>query len=461
MPIYKTQYKDNPIIDILFWVSIVFYIDPGGYLTYYLNGRIFGLHYQFTFVTLAYICFFLRFKNPEILINENKEISGYIWKTLLWFMYYLLIYGWLNTSYVDLPFQFITRGFRVIFQGFIVIPIIYFAIIRLKLFLNLLTWSTIFILLLYVASVITGGEYVPFMSGDRGFLNATRYFMYGYGIIYFLIPLSFAYLFSRYKPNLPVLMGGILVSIMIFISITRRYIVGLFEYYLIILIIFTYIEHGKLFKGIRRVFSLRNIGFFLLFLFVLSLLFSEYLDFAIEAAKESYNVMVYGKTSSGAQDVRMSLFGKVGIVDAIRENFWFGTGFDPAWGTGDGGKNEWEGSDYIFLSAFAMYGLIGLLIFLPFYLIAFKVLRNFISLIRDYRNLIYTHKNLFELPVIIGIAAASEFIKNIIEYPNWFYPIGATGWSPQYFIFFGLLLGSYFTLKYNLQLFAQNSNKNT
>ena len=109
--------------------------------------------------------------------------------------------------------------------------------------------------------------------------------------------------------------------------------------------------------------------------------------------------------------------------------------------TGDGGDNKWEGSDYIFLAAFAMYGIVGLLFFLPFYFIAFKCTKILLKMMRSNYDIFLNYKIEFWIPMIVGIAASAEIIKNVIEYPNWFYPIGAISNSSKYFIFFALLIG--------------------
>lgn len=449
----KYKYGSNHLVDSIFWISIIFYIDPGGFFSFYVDKNILGFHYQVALTAILYLCFFVRFQNWENLIFQNKLVFNYIIKISIWFLYYLLIFGWLNTDLIDNPFGMITKGYRIIFQGIIVIPIIYFSVINLKLFVKILSWTTLIVLVLYIISVLTKIELIPIKIGNRGYIDAIRYSLFGYGLIFFTLTITISYLLSKYKLNYVVLTCGILVIMMIFISISRRGIIGIVEYFIIISMLYSYIWYGKMFKGIKRLFIFGNIGFTILFLLLISLFFSDYLGYGVKSINESINVIFYNETSKGTIDVRMSFFGKTGIVDAIKDNFWFGTGFDPAWNTGDGGKKGWEGSDYIFLSAFAMYGFVGLLIFLPFYIIAFKVIVKFIKTIRYNRAIVLNNKYYFELPIVIGIAASAEFIKNIIEYPNWFYPIGAIAYSPQYFIYFGLLIGSYLSFQNRLLIF--------
>ena len=157
-------------------------------------------------------------------------------------------------------------------------------------------------------------------------------------------------------------------------------------------------------------------------------------------------------------DVRLSLSGKSGIIAAIKENYLFGTGFDPAWFTGDGGKNQWEGADYVFLASFAMYGILGLLLFLPFYIIVVKLITAFLKLTKSHYNYFVNQKETLLL-LVIGLASISEFIRNLIEYPNWYYPVGAIPDRGKYYIYLGLLLGSYYGLKSKAESYIEKKNE--
>jgi len=175
--------------------------------------------------------------------------------------------------------------------------------------------------------------------------------------------------------------------------------------------------------------------------------------------KTYYSVILGENTSAKSDASRMSLTTNIAILNTIKDNFWGGTGYDENWFKGDGGKKQWEGSDYIFLASFAMYGVIGLLLFVPFYFLTVKIIISFLKLMRENLELIYEYKNIFMFPVIIGLATAAEFIKNIIEYPNWFYPIGALTPSAKYFIYFGLLLGSYYFLQKKIYIIKMDEDE--
>ena len=177
----------------------------------------------------------------------------------------------------------------------------------------------------------------------------------------------------------------------------------------------------------------------MLFVFLVS---SDYFKATRLAIYDVYYLVVTGETSGGSVDNRLSLSGKIGIIDAIKESPFFGTGYDPSWFTGDGGENEWEGADYIFLGSLAQFGVVGLILFLPFYIMAIKIIRNLLFVIRANFSYILKESSILRPAVLVGLAASVEFIRNIIEYPNWFFPIATTAYAPRLFIYFGLLLGS-------------------
>ena len=155
----------------------------------------------------------------------------------------------------------------------------------------------------------------------------------------------------------------------------------------------------------------------------------------------------------------MSLTKKVSMVSTIKDNLLFGTGYDQRWFTNvkSDKTDKWEGSDYIFLGAFGQFGIIGLLLFSPFYIFSLRVIRSGMQLIKVNKDLIYQNSNMFYFSIITFIACSSEIIKNLIEYPNWFAPISASSSGYLFFIILGLLLGSYMSINNNLEILIKNN----
>jgi len=446
------QKNKNIVIIYIFWFAVVFYLDPGGFFRYHFDKVMFGLPIQFLLYIVMALSFYIQYGINRNSILKKRYTNKYIKIISIWLVYYLLITCIFQSNHFTKWHWLITHNQRMIFQTFLVIPVIYFASDGLNIFIKVLTWSTGVILTLVIISLLTGADLVPLDEASRGFINASRHILYGYGIMYFLIPVLLVIVIGKYRTDKGVIISGILVVVMIFLSISRRDIIGIFEYILIILFIFYRIEKTKVSWFFNKVFNRRIYFIVALFLMTMIIAFPSYLQNATTAVIESINVMQTGQTSTGNVDVRMTLTGKVGIYEAIKDNWFLGTGYDPVWSTGGGGENQWEGSDYIFLASFAMYGLLGLIVFLPFYILAIKVIKKVIRIIKLNQKIIYANMMYFQSSVIVSIAASAEFIKNIIEYPNWFYPIGAIAYSPKYYIYLGLLIGSYLSIINKLEL---------
>jgi len=435
----------------IFWIIVVFYLDPGGYLNSNLSpsGRTI-----FSFVSLitVFLIFNFYYRNSKFNILSLEFIKGYILLMLIWMTYYFVIYyGYNNSEGFPGVFNMVLRNPNIFFKSLIVIPIAYFSTFSLNSFFRILIWSTIIIGLFFIVTTFTGINLMDTWRADRNMGSAKRSFMYGYGLINFVIPIAISIWFLKFKMNKKVLFAALMASVIIMITVYRRDMVGVIEYIVIISIIVNYIQKKFFLHSFSKYLNLKNIVIASIVLIMLSVYASNFLNSTtklVMGTLGSIGLIENTESVSRTDNARMSLTAKVGIIKAIKDNFYTGTGFDPVWMTGDGGDDKWEGSDYIFLAAFAMYGIIGLLLFLPFYIISFNIIRSILKLIRSNNRLIYIYNHHLEIPVIIGIASAAEILKNMIEYPNWFSPIGAIDYSSKYFIFFGLLLGSY----YNLQL---------
>lgn len=443
--------KGFDIVSIIFWIVIIFYLDPGGFQSSGVEKEIDSTKkviYLVGFISVIWMSYILKYQRNENKLLQDKFLQSYIYIMVIWSLYYFLwFYGLNNPTYAG-PYKMITQNGRMIGQIIIVVPIAYFASVRLDQFVKILSWSTIIIMIMFLISVFLKIELIEIIDMERGMgLSVKRYFMRGYGIMSFTIPLALSLLMMKYKTHKIIVIAALLVAAQLFLSILRRDIIGIIEYSIIISIIVNYVNRSTTFNFLWRFINLKSISFVVLIIVIIITFSPGIIETAQILVEKTYRNAILGDVGRGeAEDVRMSLTAQYGIVKAIEENLFFGTGFDPAWNTGNGGVKGFEGSDYIFLATFGMYGLVGLLIFLPFYIIVIKVVIRFLKLLRSNLEIIKENKSTMIFPVIVGLAACSEFIKNIIEYPNWFYPIGALYPSPIYFIYFGLLVGSYYQI---------------
>jgi len=239
--------------------------------------------------------------------------------------------------------------------------------------------------------------------------------MENYGLMPILIPMGAVLFIFKFdiKHRKIIFSGFILMFITWLLSIIRRNIFGTFLYLILALMFNNFIQHKALFsfKKIIRI-SLYAV----ILVFFIQLTFPKYLEAGVAAGKETINVIKYGETTEGKKDVRLG-FGKEFMQELISENYVFGTGFDNRWRTSEGDKAGFEASDYPFLAAIAMSGIIGLLFFLPIYVVLIK------SLIYDIKYLRSFQFNIHSFESYIFILFIVYFIFDLLQYMNWFLPL--------------------------------------
>ena len=93
----------------------------------------------------------------------------------------------------------------------------------------------------------------------------------------------------------------------------------------------------------------------------------------------------------------MSIVGHEYTNTLFLQNIFFGTGYINSWFSNREDlliEHDLEGGDYVFQSSLAMFGIIGILLFLPFYLYLYSYIFNFIKIIRRYRLVLFNEINL-------------------------------------------------------------------
>ena len=123
------------------------------------------------------------------------------------------------------------------------------------------------------------------------------------------------------------------------------------------------------------------------------------------------------------------------LQNLISENYIFGTGYDVRWRTLEGNKAGYEASDYPFLGAIAMYGIAGLLLFLPVYIVVIKSLRADIKYLRKYKF------DRFSFEAFMVVLFVVYFIFDFLQYINWFLPLSVI-LDEKWYVFLAMYLAS-------------------
>ena len=84
---------------IIFWLIIVFFIDPGGFLDIYFGSQFERLITAYGFVIIAYWCYFQNRKIHYVPIFEVHFLRKYIFVIIIWYSYYILWHYMINNNY--------------------------------------------------------------------------------------------------------------------------------------------------------------------------------------------------------------------------------------------------------------------------------------------------------------------------------------------------------------------------
>ena len=426
--------QKNTIYDHLFWISLFLYTDPGGFMTYYMPGKIYYKLISFTIMTVLFTIL------PKKYFNNIKI---YFIVIFIWLFYYVIVYGLINNSETSFMF-FIKSRFITSLIAIILSVYVYSFICRnTKLFIRYLLLFSFTIFILLFLSLLTNIQFIPISTAQRNIFEGQRNMLYSYSLIPWCMPIALVSIFfkSRLRINNLILISGSMMLVVWILSLTRRHLLFSVLYFVIISYFATKLKYLKLIV-LRKAIVMIVVSLLLIFL-----LFPSYLNFSKDMFNETFSVVSSGETTGGKQDQRLSLTGNKFITEIFRKNIAFGTGFDYRWSTSEGDKEGYEGSDYVFLASLAQHGIIGLLFFFPIYFYIYKNLFLKYSEIRKQKSYFF----ISEYDRLLFYFVMATFILDLINYVNYFAPAGWAFASDQFYIRVGILLGVLYrtTIKIN------------
>lgn len=429
----------HKIIDHIFWITFLFFTNPGGIFSALgedsSDGGVNVTDFLMLILLGCYVVLF--FKSNKLNDHSFYSVLKYV---IVFLIYYLVVFGFFvpllkgNTNYIAMT-AFIKMRHGII--NVILLVIVYEFFLRsYQLFFKYFLFLSIIVMIMFLISALGSFELLPIRTMDRSFVDTQRLLMKSYGLMPLLIPLGAVFFMFKFDINYKkaIITSFVLMFIVWLLSLIRRNIFGTFIYVLLALILNNFLQHKALIS-IKKMATILIYGVLLVGL--IQLTFPKYLEAGIIAGKETINVIKYGETTGGRKDTRLG-FGKEFMQDLIVSNYVFGTGFDNRWRTGDGDKAGYEASDYPLLSAIAMSGIIGLLFFLPIYIVLIKTLHLDIKYLRKNR----IDKNSLEL--FFMILFILYFIFDLLQYMNWFLPLSLFSHSghKSWFVFLAMYFAS-------------------
>lgn len=424
-------------IDYFFWILVMIYSNPGGILQALgilsKTGGTISIKDFIFFLTLG--CYIMV---KHIKLEKSDAYHSVIKYFIIFGIYYFVVFGYFTPSFKSVDghsFLFFLKKTRTtIYSVLFFIMIHHFYLRSSILFFRMLFVSSIFVLILFIATIVTGIEILPLYELNRSFTDTKRIFLYSYGHMPLLIPIGavvIVFLKDNFNWKKIILLAFGLMFLGWLLSITRRRIIGTFIYLFLALVIYNYFQHKSLID-LKKMFLV--LVYALIIGVIISLSFPKYMEATSAAFEDTLTVVQSGESKAGTKDARLG-FGKEFMQNLIIENKYFGTGFDNKWRTKEGDEQGYEAADYPLLGAIAMTGIFGLLFFLPVYVVLVKCMVADILYLR--RNKVNYHSYEFFGFILFVL----YFIYEMVQYMNWFTPVSLSGQS-KWYVYFAMYLAS-------------------
>lgn len=432
---YVDDGKQNAIIDYIFWSFLILFTDPGGIVEalkiYYVIGKV--NYTDISFVILS-ICYLIIPKTQVLTDLTFIKVKRFMIIFILYFyVFYIVIIPKLNhTENYSLLFSIIKTR-RTLYNICLFIYIYEFFKRRWDIFIKTFLLSSIIILVLFVQARITKINILPVNIMNRKFVNIDRNLMISEGLMPLLIPLGIVLAVFKIKTKyyLLIITGFILMSAAYIFELWRRNFIAVFIYAVLAVLIDAYIR-GNLTKILSN--ALKSLIILVVIITSLYLVTPKYIKAAYIAILETVSVVKDNKTTEGESDVRLGL-NRPFINNLFYRHPIVGTGFDNRWRNHDGDVQGYEAADYPLLAALAMFGVCGIIMFGPVYIMLIRILKSDLQFFRKYYKV---NRNVMHL---LSISLVIYFIYHLMQYINYFIFISVSENFINYF-FLSLYLAS-------------------
>jgi hypothetical protein len=405
--------------DFFFWVFLMLILDPSGYFTIFFDKEAWGgIYYQ----DLIFPLLFLPIFSPKVDKSglwKDKMFKMVLVAELIFFFYHLVVYGYivpgndLNT-YVRF---FLVRWRMSVFGFFVLIPVYIMAKRNMGLFVDILVFTTVIVFSVFFIQLLAGLEIFPIMQFERyKGSGIMRYSLFSTGLADYTIPLAlFVFLLKipyRYKNLLYVAASMVFVSIII--ALTKSVYISLFAY------IFTvFFLMYKLFN--YPVMSLFKRGtMFSLFLGVALLIsFPQYVDYSARLGKDIYLFLIGNPYTSGVTEARLD--NQVPAhMSIIYQAPFFGAGaVSDRYSSLKYDESDYEISDLPVTGHIAYFGIVGMLIYILFYVQIIRVMRKLYKFLKPRMSLEFLQQNRLEIGMVF--ISFAFFFKTLIFRPNYLF----------------------------------------
>lgn len=392
----------------LFWIAILLYTDIGGFQYATSLGNIGAINFTDLFFVIIVTIFAMSEKS---LIFRTKIVNNYIWILALWLISYIFIFGIINND-SSTPIEFFIKNRKLFYHVAFSVFAAHFISINPKAFINVLVPAGIIIFVLFFATYLTGIGFIPIRVSSRGFIDADRNLLYSYSLLPWFVPLFFIVLIFKLRLSFRnlIVVGGILMILMWILSLTRRHLLYAFIYFLI----FSFLAYKLKFK--KYPINVSLIPAFLSLIVFLFIIDQNYVLHAQSLLSDLYSIITTGVNTLGNEERRVVMSQNL-ILEMFTENPLFGTGFNNLWRLKEGDYGGFEASDFPFLAALAMHGIIGLLFFMPIY---YFIYSNLLKQYRTIKHLFDKNINFLPIDLLLMLMVFGYYLLHLFTYTDYF-----------------------------------------
>lgn len=415
----------------IFWLSLISLIDMGGYVYAVdsLDENIiklpFLIHRDAFFISMLLPVLFLKKKGKE----KSRDIRLIFTSFLLFYLYYIFIYGILTTQFENMKDLFKLRKMFLAPLVFLVT----FQIVRHKpeIFYKLYPKVVSIFLIAFYITILTPINIINVFSSER--LGSERIILSGLSFIIVFIYWGLLDFLINKKKHKRIIAISILTLFSIIIGLTRQLLVEVSVSVILIIMIV---------KKIKR----QNLGYLIKILFTLVLLFSMfYISFP--RYFQSINTLFIDtyKAFRGERDTEITLHRMDAEVPLhlklFKSNLLFGTGFDHNWYYNELSIGHYGGPDVPATAMLGMIGIVGTTFYFTFKMLLLYLLVRINRFL--YLNYHYLKNNGKTDSMIMMITSSIFILFKIFFVFDWFSEFIILKKATIYFFNLGLLLAQY------------------
>ena len=394
----KVENRGKSQIDLIFWILLNLYFDPGGYISGFLGGNLFG-RFNITDIIIVGILMVLYNIKPRFSeINSNLLFNKFIKLLLFYFAYYYIVFGFISPYlHKDLDYMTFFMKNRNMIYGLIILYATYFFSLRgIYYFYKVTLIFGVVSLTLYLITIVTGFGLIPVIEMERySGSGMKRLIMGSYGLFYYLFPIAVIVLqlsrnkgfFIKYKSLL--YYAGVLMLLTLLFTLSRRVIVDVVGMVLIIVLLIT-----KVYRSAKFTSMMKFIIPAFIFIVVMIVIKPSYLNYISIITQDTFSLLTTGKDTRGEGDYRLEGSGDMENVKAsIKENIWIGNGYTYLYWGGENRASSPRGMAYARMAdaarevpiygVFFNFGILGVFLILLLY---YKLFKLFLFIFRSIKK---------------------------------------------------------------------------